>query len=274
MIKNIRVFAADIDGTLVNKGKEMHPGTRDALIRLHREGVKIGVASGRPLDHRTLEKNKDWDLPFEFDYAIGMNGGDLYDRETGKYEHFYLLDPDTIREILSFIAPLDVNAIVYENGYDLVRALRMDNFMRGSIARNHSIVEIGGIDELSSRPTGKIEVHYTAENAEEVLSVVDAHPSEKWIAVRTFAGTVEFMDPRINKGMALEKYAQRYNIPMSETIAFGDMENDIQLLQYAGWGVCLKNGSDDTKAVADDITEYPVEEDGIGRYLQKYWFRD
>ncbi|MCR5449242.1 MAG: HAD family hydrolase [Solobacterium sp.] len=274
MIKNIKVFAADIDGTLVNKGKEMHPGTRDALIRLHREGVRIGVASGRPLDHRTLEKNKEWDLPFEFDYAIGMNGGDLYDRETGEYEHFFLLEPDTIREILSFIAPLDVNAIVYENGYDLVRALRMDDFMRSSIARNHSIVEIGGIDELSRRPTGKIEVHYKPENAEEVLSVVDAHPSEKWIAVRTFTGTVEFLDPRINKGMALEKYAQRYNIPMSETIAFGDMENDIQLLQYAGWGVCLKNGSDDTKAAADDITEYPVEEDGIGRYLQKHWFHD
>ena len=274
MIKNIKVFAADIDGTLVNKGKEMHPGTRDALIRLHREGVRIGVASGRPLDHRTIEKNKEWNLPFEFDFAIGMNGGDLYDRETGEYEHFYVLEPETVREILTFIAPLDVNAIVYENGYDLVRALRMDDFMRGSIARNHSIVEIGGIDELSSRPTGKIEVQYKPDIAEQVLSVVDAHPSDKWIAVRTYIGTVEFLDPHINKGMALEKYAQRYNIPMSETIAFGDMENDIELLQYAGWGVCLKNGSDATKAAADDITEYPVEEDGIGRYLQKHWFHD
>ena len=109
---------------------------------------------------------------------------------------------------------------------------------------------------------------------EQVLSAVSAHPSEKWTAVRTFPGTVEFIDPRVNKGMALEKYAQRYNIPMAETIAFGDMENDIPLLQHAGWGVCLKNGSDDTKAAADDITEYPVEEDGIGRYLQKHWFHD
>lgn len=274
MIKNIRIFAADIDGTLVNKGKLMHPGTRAALIRLHQEGVRIGVASGRPLDHRTVEKNREWELPFEFDFAIGMNGGDLWDRETGEYEHFYLLEAETVREILSFIAPLDVNAIVYENGYDLVRALRMDDFMRGSIARNHSIVEISGVDELSRKPTGKIEVQYKPEVMEQVLSAVSAHPSEKWTAVRTFPGTVEFIDPRVNKGMALEKYAQRYNIPMAETIAFGDMENDIPLLQHAGWGVCLKNGSDATKAVADDITEYPVEEDGIGRYLQKHWFHD
>ena len=73
-------------------------------------------------------------------------------------------------------------------------------------------------------------------------------------------------------GVALIKYSERYQIPLDEFICFGDMENDIGLLKEAGWGVCLVNGSDATKAVAQAVTEYPVEEDGVGRYLEDHWF--
>ena len=55
-------------------------------------------------------------------------------------------------------------------------------------------------------------------------------------------------------------------------MAFGDMDNDIGLLKEAGWGVCLVNGADATKAVAQAITEYPVDQDGVGRYLEDHWF--
>ena len=273
MIGKISIFAADIDGTLVDKGKAMHEETRKALIRLHEDGVRIGVATGRPLDHRTVEKSMEWNLPFAFDFAIGMNGGDLWTKETDVYEHFFLLKKELTREILTFLAPLDINAIVYEKGYDQVCALRMDDFMQSSIARNHSNVIIGDIERLSRYDTGKIEVRYRPEIEEEVMAVVNEHRSDAWDAVRTFRGTVEFMDPRVNKGWALREYARRQNIPMEETIAFGDMENDIPLLQAAGWGVCLSDGSDACRAAADALTDVPVAEGGVGRYLQDYCFR-
>lgn len=274
MIDRISIFAADIDGTLVDKGKNMHEETRQALIRLHEKGVLIGVASGRPLDHRTVEKSREWNLPFGFDFAIGMNGGDLWTKETGEYEHFFLLRKDLMREILTFMAPLDINAIVYEDGYDQVCALRMDDFMRSSIARNHSNVSIGDIDRLCRYDTGKIEVHYQPEIEEEIMAVVNAHKSDAWEAVRTFRGTVEFTDPRVNKGWALLEYARRKNIDRTETIAFGDMDNDIPLLKAAGWGVCLCDGSDACKAASDDITEYPAGEGGVGRYLRTHRFTE
>ena len=81
------------------------------------------------------------------------------------------------------------------------------------------------------------------------------------------------MDPRIGKGLALEMYAKRRGIPLNEVMAFGDLENDVSLLKKAGWGVCLKNGSDETKAAANDVTEYDVSMDGVGRYLDDHWFR-
>lgn len=276
MIEKLSVVAADIDDTLLPKGKTMLPKTRAALQRLHEEGVLFGPASGRPLDHRTLDRAKEWGLGFEFDFAIGMNGGELYDKETGRFEKYFLLSGEDIRTILTPIAHLDLNAIVYVNGYDEINALRMDDFMRDSQQRNHSHVEIGDVDFLSRYDTGKIEIHLKPEDLDEFMAACKANSSPRWTVVKTFEGyghiTMEFVDPRVNKGYALKKFSENRGIPLSEFMAFGDMDNDIGLLREAGWGVCLINGADATKAVAQAITEYPVEEDGVGRYLEDHWF--
>lgn len=270
------VMVADIDGTLALKGGNLMPKTRAAIQRLHKEGVLFGVASGRPMDRRILDLAKTWDLGFGFDFAIGMNGGDLYDKATDRIEHYYQLKKEDVREILTLLDGLDLNAIVYVNGYDEINALRMDDFMRDSQQRNGSHVEIGGIDFLSRYDTGKIEVHIHPSLKPQLMERIAKHPSENWITVTTFEiedhSTVEFLDPHVNKGIALKQFSEKSGIPLSEFIAFGDMENDIGLLREAGWGVCLLNGSDDTKAVAQDITEYSVYEDGVGRYLEDHWF--
>ena len=259
-----------------SRGASLRPRTRAALQRLHEEGVLFGPASGRPLDWRTLEKAKEWDLGFEFDFAIGMNGGELYDRESDTFEKYFLLSREDIRTILTPIAHLDLNAIVYINGYDEIASLRMDDFMRDSQRRNKSIVSTGDVDYLSRYDTGKIEVHLKPEDLPEFMAACEANKSDHWIVIKTFEGyghvTMEFVDPRVNKGYALRKFSEKRGIPLSEFMAFGDMDNDIGLLREAGWGVCLINGAPATKAVAQAITEYSVEEDGVGRYLETHWF--
>ncbi|MDO4467937.1 MAG: Cof-type HAD-IIB family hydrolase [Bacillota bacterium] len=275
MIENIRIFAADIDGTLALKGDTLMPKTREALNKLYKDGVKVGVASGRPLDQSILDKAKVWGLDFEFDFAIGMNGGDLWTKETGKIERIHYLEPETIREVLELIWDFDINAIVYKDAYSFIKAKRMDDFLKESQKRNHSYVEIGDIDFLSEDPTGKVEVHLRVDPTE-FINCIDPHQTDKWHWVKTFASvdhtTIEFQDPRVHKGIALESYAKQMNIPMDEVIAFGDMENDLGMLESAGWGVCLLNGCDACKEVSQAVTEYSVSEDGVGNYLEDHWF--
>ncbi|MDO5122205.1 MAG: HAD hydrolase family protein, partial [Erysipelotrichaceae bacterium] len=189
---------------------------------------------------------------------------------------YYQLKKEDVHDIVSFLAPLPLNVIVYNQGYDDISALHMDAFLIDSQQRNNSVVTIGDVDYVSRFDTGKIEVHVKPEDMPEVMAVVNAHPSENYVCVKTFEGpnhvTIEFIDPHINKGLALRQFSEKYNIPLSEFIAFGDMENDIDLLKTAGWGVCMINGADTVKAIAQDVTEYGVTEDGVGRYLFKNWF--
>ena len=53
-------------------------------------------------------------------------------------------------------------------------------------------------------------------------------------------------------------------------MAFGDTTNDHTMLEPSCVGVCLKNGSDDTKAIADIITDYPCDEDDWARFMEMY----
>ncbi|MBR1830495.1 MAG: HAD family phosphatase, partial [Atopobiaceae bacterium] len=226
-----------------------------------------------PLDHRSLDKAKEWGLSFEFDLAIGMNGGDVWDKDHDGIEHIMRLSKDYIQEICEFMWPLDCNVIVYENAYDHVLVKRRDERLEQSIYRNGSVVELSTPAIMAEHDTGKIEIQYDPEVPglmEEIEAVVNAHKSPNWADVRTFAGTVEFMTPGLDKGVGLRRYAERNNIPIGEIMAFGDMDNDVAMIAAAGWGVAMANGCDDAKAVAKAVTEYGVLEDGMGRYLEKY----
>lgn len=276
MIENISIFVADIDGTLALKGDNLMPKTRNALEKLHSDGVLIGPASGRPLDNTVLNKAKEWGLSFEFDFAIGMNGGDLWTKDTQEINRYYYLQPEIIKKILSFVWDLDVNVILYKDAYAYIKAKRMDDFLRESQKRNHSYIEIGDIDFCSQDPTGKIELQLKKREIPNLMKRIEENKSDEWIWVKTFElddhVSIEFQDPRVHKGMALEKYAEMKNIPINETIAFGDMQNDFGMIQSAGWGVCLLNGCDECKSIAQAVTEHPVTDDGVGNYLEDHWF--
>lgn len=275
MIDRITAVIADVDGTLSNKGDIPMPRTLAALERLHERGILFGTASGRPLDHRSLDKAHEWGLSFEFDLAIGMNGGDLWDKDHEGVEHIMLLSKDFIQEICEFMWPLDCNVIVYEDAYDHVLVKRNDPKLEASVGRNRSKVDFTTPAGMALKDTGKIEIQYeeTAPGVEEqIMAVVAAHPSPNWSAVRTFPGTVEFMTPGLEKGVGLLRYAERNAIPVSEIMAFGDWDNDVSLIREAGWGVCMANGCDAAKAVADAITEHGVAEDGFGRYFEDHLF--
>lgn len=275
MIDKVTAVIADVDGTINIKSSPLMPRTLAAINALHERGILFGTASGRPLDHRSLDKAHEWGLSFEFDLAIGMNGGDLWDKDHEGIEHIMLLSKDYIQEICEFMWPLDCNVIVYENAYDHVLVKRVDQHMKDSIIRNKSIWEFSTPEKMAEKDTGKIEVQYepTPELDKIIMDVVKAHSSPNWSAVRTFPGTVEFMTPGLDKGVALHRYAERNAIPLNEIMAFGDMDNDIAMLREAGWGVCMANGCDECKAVADAITEYGVLEDGMGRYLEAHVLR-
>lgn len=267
-MKNLKMIVADIDGTLVNQPREMMPITRKALKILHKHGILLGIASGRPLgDHLYAVAEETWHMDHGFDLFIGMNGGQIHDVLTGEDHGFYQLQPEDIEYIVRMMEPVDANPFIYI-GEDM-KSKYIDEMMYGSMKR-HGIrcEQVKNISELWEHETPKLLFRLkSADQMPYAEQYANENKPDRYAAFKTQPTMLEFQDARVNKGLALEYFCRKHDIDLSGVMAFGDMTNDNELLQTAGYGVCLKNGSDDTKAAADAVTEYTNDEDGMGRWL-------
>ena len=82
---------------------------------------------------------------------------------------------------------------------------------------------------------------------------------------------LEIIKKGINKAVGVD-YARSYlDIPQKNTIAFGDEDNDTEMLQYVEHGVAMKNGIDDIKAISKYVTKYNNNNDGIGHFLNDFF---
>lgn len=273
MTDHLKLLVADIDGTLVNEAREMMPLTRRVLNDLHNRGVLLGIASGRPIGPHLYAQKDDWNLDFDFDLWIGMNGGQLYDVKNDTVDTFYRLQPETIREIIDFMEPVAANPFIYE-GEDMF-SLEVDDMMYASMARHN--IQCTKVDKeyLCRGETDKI--LFRLKDASLMPAAekhASEHPSPLYTAFKTQPTMLEFQDPRVNKGLGVQQFCKVHGIDEKDVICFGDMSNDNGMMSLPGTSVCLLNGSDDTKALADYVTEYDNDHDGLGHWMLEHWYKD
>ena len=91
---------------------------------------------------------------------------------------------------------------------------------------------------------------------------------EKYNALRTVSFIFEFMNKDCSKSSALKALCKHLGISQTEVIAFGDGENDIDMLQFAGLGVAMGNASNYVQSKADYVT-LSNEENGIADVIYK-----
>ena len=270
MKKNIKALAADIDMTLCAKGGNLPQITIDAFEELHKQGVKLGLATGREVTDQLKGQGKAWRLSFEFDFIIGMNGGMVYDLNSDKHYIMDLLTTDELKDILYYLKPLvDQHHIaVNAEGGGNHNAMNIQNELLES-ARRHGFMfedKTGDIEGFCEKPAFKLLFRTEPETSALIRKAVH-EKYDKYQTVETFPGTIEVMEKGIDKGSGMKMYAGWNDIDMKDVIAFGDNENDNTLLEAAGCGVCLKDGNENTKKIANDVTDYNCEDGGVGHYI-------
>ncbi len=80
---------------------------------------------------------------------------------------------------------------------------------------------------------------------------------------------LEFASPEVTKGTGLAFVAAHLGFPAERTVAFGDGENDVELLEWAGYGVAVANAHPRLLELADHVCP-PVEEEGVAQVLEAY----
>lgn len=267
-MKKFKLVLCDNDGTLVDDERVLTPRARRAIERLHEEGYLFGIASGRTYEDLSAYPGK-WGLDFDFDVYVCLNGAQLYDGLEGKLYNYNFLKPDKLKEIIETTKDLDYVAtqIIIDDKYYFNR---VDDRVRESISRNnrHKIA-IMNIEKFYEKEAPKILLRVPEERMADLEAFVAAHPIEGVEGFKTQPVCFEFMAAGTDKTVAMKLFCEKHGIALDEVISFGDTTNDNGMLRDS-YGVCMINGSDDTKAVAREITEYSNNEDGWARYVEKH----
>jgi 5-amino-6-(5-phospho-D-ribitylamino)uracil phosphatase len=80
---------------------------------------------------------------------------------------------------------------------------------------------------------------------------------------------LEFAAPNVTKAAGLDFLSERLGFVHERTVAFGDGENDVELLEWAGYAVAVENAHDRVKAVADFVCPR-VDDEGVAQVLEAY----
>ena len=250
----------DVDGTLTDLRSNTVPDSAGRAIRLARErGVKVCVATGR---HTRTKEEGSIIAGLDFDCYISLSGQLCYASDGGIY-HKQTLDPKIVRRMLRLSDRLWFPCVFSER--DSIYANRIDQVLTDAFA----IVDIRISEARKPERMNLDEIYLMCpvlkeEHTEEVFSSFQDCVVTQWKPE-----FVDIMPTGCGKHIGLEKTLEYLGIDVMESIAFGDAQNDVTMLQYAGLGVAMSDGSPEALEVADYIAP-PVAEDGIYRAFEKF----
>ena len=253
----IKTAFFDVDGTLVShKTKSVPQSARDALETLRGSGVKCLLATGRHL--RELKKLPVADLPF--DGYITLNGQLILDKQQQMLHGVPLAGE--ARDIL---------LRMYEN-----RELPLFMVAEKSSYLNFVDDRVCTVHEAISTAIPEI-VPYDGSTLYQVCAYLREEEEEKLLSelaglcvmTRWGFGGVDIIAPGGGKVTGIQWYLRKMGIDPAETIAFGDAENDLEMLRFAGIGVAMGNATEDVKRAADYVTT-DIDDNGIANALKHF----
>jgi hydroxymethylpyrimidine pyrophosphatase-like HAD family hydrolase len=126
--------------------------------------------------------------------------------------------------------------------------------------------------ELDINPNSmiiKIDEDYANEILAE-LAKYDDFGFRRWTS-EGFTSFIEIYNKEYSKATSLDYISDYYNVPIEDFIVIGDEDNDVEMVKYAGLGVCVKNASQNLKDVADLVLDKINKEGAVGHFLEEYF---
>ena len=233
-----RLAAIDLDGTLLGPDKKVSKENAAAVRRLNENGAKVIIASGRR-HHNSIRFQRQLELNGPI---IACQGGLIRDGESGNVIEAHFLPQTVSKEITNEGAKAGVRVIYYHLDH-LYVAERNNEWIELYESRVGEKTEaLPDLDRLDGRRALKIIWYGDPLVLGSVRPRMAERYREKVDLLSTEKENLEFMPRGINKATALAKVAAELGVRAEETLAFGDGENDVQMLSWAGAGVAMRHG--------------------------------
>ncbi|MEU6301745.1 HAD family hydrolase [Streptomyces chartreusis] len=257
------LIATDLDGTLLRGDDTLSDRTLDALGRVVAAGAQHLVVTGRPAPRvRPL-----LDILGSTGLAVCGQGAQLYDAGADRLLWSVTLDRELAETAIGKIEAEvgQVYAAVDQDGVDGLTLIEPGYLMPHPTL---PAVRVRRRDDLWCESISKVLLRHPTLSDDELAATARAVVGSLATVTMSGPGTVELQPCGITKATGLALAAEHLGLGPRETIAFGDMPNDIPMFDWAARGVAMANAHPELKAVADEITA-SNEDDGIAVVLER-----
>ncbi len=270
-----KLLFTDIDGTLIRGDGTLSPALIKGFQQAAANGHGLILASGRPLAgvlqvQRYLEN--DCNLHFQHSYILAFNGALIYDCNKQKIIYEQRLDLPLVDRLQKVADDYKVHIQTYTKKDEIICKELTEEVLYYTSKIKIPILTTDKLTSLLDHNPFKM-IALSRQGSEALYpfkDYIDANFSAEITTMFSGKGYLELVKKDVGKGTSLKWLCDRLNIPVADSLAAGDSENDLSMIMAAGVGCAMANADDMVKANADFITRKSNEEDGLLELLEAY----
>ncbi|MFA7561066.1 MAG: HAD family hydrolase [Candidatus Izemoplasmatales bacterium] len=265
------LIALDLDGTILYDFDSLSESLIDFMKEIQNQGHKIVIATGRPFRSSKFVYDRfGLDTPL-----INYNGGLITHPKDPNFPKVnYTVNKEFIIDIFKNNHDHIRNAFCEVN--DAIYVHKEEKEIEPLLhLKGATKLEIGSFEKtLIDDPNGAIIIGKEG-RGKLIKEYIDKKYQNKilsriWNLSGEYDSIIEVFTPESNKGKALEYVAKYLGFPQELVIAIGDGHNDIEMIEYAHIGVCVKNAHPDLIKSADIILEHTAKDNAVYRFLENF----
>ena len=275
----MKILFTDLDGTLLDDNKDISAEDMSAIRRMIAAGHKFVMTTGRPLTSVKKLAGRYGFLEAGF-YLVSFNGGLIYDCESQEAILTRYIPVEEVKAIMDAAHACGMHAHTYSGDlvvseYETEQLKTYCHLMQMDYVVVKDIREYyGQFINVVIKPPIKVNIitPFDHSSLESFRAEMRKTTAGKLFDVFSKPEMLEFSHMKSNKGDAVRFMADFYKVPMADTIAVGDEENDCPMIEAAGVGVAMANASPVVRNVADYVTERDNNHSGITEVIEKFVF--
>ncbi len=260
------LIVLDLDGTLLTDEKVISPRTKETLLKAKQAGHEVMIATGRPY-RATGMYYKELGLTTPI---VNFNGAFVHHPFSKSWTTIHEpIQLGIVKEVVDAVEEFEIKNLLAEV-LDEVYLHYHDEKIMDAFGFGDPNFTTGDLRKyLKHDPTSML-VHAEEHHMESIRKhLADVHAEvidhRRWGAPWH---VIEIVKSGLNKAVGIQPVAKHLNIPRERIIAFGDEDNDLEMIDYAGTGVAMGNAIAPLKSIANEIIG-TNNEDGIGIYLEE-----
>lgn len=267
-----KILFTDLDATLLTDEKTVSPKTMQVLKDLLAAGHFLCFCSGRPIASVIeVATNLGYGMGSKNVYYVGSNGGVCIEAETEKEIYAYRMQMEAVGMIQAGADKFGVHVHTYTRTHIVSRAQtkELDGYQT---AIHMPTLLVKDLCEVEEPPYKCLCIRwYDHETLVRLKEYLDANSKGMFKTLFSNDALLEVIPPISGKHVAVQKLSQHLGIDIKNTFACGDENNDASMIEMAGLGVAMINGTESPKAVADVITKEDNNNDGLVPYIKDFF---